>query len=501
MGSNFYIGNNQNASGLYEPLRQYRGDPRFERDDARLLAEQAERRQLTPREVSNYWLNQAISEIQAEPSRWFRLLAWKAFLTLHATEIVDAESERVHARDSLLLRLMLPLLHFGILLPLAVLGIWLTRQDFVRWGTLYAIIIVFSLSVVVFYVMGRYRYPLVPVLTLFAAAGLLEATHRLWSKTGLGDLAIGVSCAVGVAILSNWPQPKLIFDQVTYINIANALQDMHRPQDSIAPLKEALKIQPRYADAYNNLGNAYLAMGQSEDAIASLSQAIKLNPRMTFAYLNLARAFESRGETQQAVESSRQAISLDPLFAEAHQLLGRILCSQGYFSEGIPHLEQAVNLDPKSPEMKGELANGYARQGNYREGIQVLREAYREHPKSIEVGNNLAAFLATAPDDRARNGKEAVAIATEIVRRTEGKHPIPLDTLAAAYAEVGDTAQAVKTLLQAMEVARSLGNKDLVRKMSSTLEEYKAGKPHRDDSWKVTPQSLKEGRRPLPDDD
>jgi 4-amino-4-deoxy-L-arabinose transferase-like glycosyltransferase len=40
-GPNFYIGNNANASGTYQPLRFGHGDPKYERQDARELAEQA----------------------------------------------------------------------------------------------------------------------------------------------------------------------------------------------------------------------------------------------------------------------------------------------------------------------------------------------------------------------------------------------------------------------------------------------------------------------------
>ena len=39
-GSNFYIGNNEHANGMYAPLRFGRGDARFERDDAAAIAEQ-----------------------------------------------------------------------------------------------------------------------------------------------------------------------------------------------------------------------------------------------------------------------------------------------------------------------------------------------------------------------------------------------------------------------------------------------------------------------------
>jgi hypothetical protein len=51
-GPNFYIGNNETASGIYQPLRFGHGDPRYERQDATELAQQATGRPLTAAEVS-----------------------------------------------------------------------------------------------------------------------------------------------------------------------------------------------------------------------------------------------------------------------------------------------------------------------------------------------------------------------------------------------------------------------------------------------------------------
>src|SRR5204862_1256761 len=53
-GPNFYIGNNAEADGTYQPLRVGRGDPEYERQDATEIAERALGRSMTPAEVSNY---------------------------------------------------------------------------------------------------------------------------------------------------------------------------------------------------------------------------------------------------------------------------------------------------------------------------------------------------------------------------------------------------------------------------------------------------------------
>ena len=117
-GPNFYIGNHGEADGTYRPLRFGRGDALFERDDATALAEAAVGRELTPAAVSRYWVTRALTDIVAEPGRWFWLLGRKMALTVNAVEVADTESQYAHAEHSWPLMLTGWFSHFGVLVPL-----------------------------------------------------------------------------------------------------------------------------------------------------------------------------------------------------------------------------------------------------------------------------------------------------------------------------------------------------------------------------------------------
>ncbi|MCA1586613.1 MAG: glycosyltransferase family 39 protein [Acidobacteria bacterium] len=173
-GPNFYIGNNPQADGTYMSLRFGRGSPEFERVDATEIAERALERPLTPGEVSSYWTNRAWRFITTEPGRWLWLTARKAALLVNATEMIDTESQEAHAEYSWPVRLLQPLAHFGVLVPLAVFGVWITWRDRGRLWILYALGLTYAVSTVIFFVFARYRYPLAPVLLLFATAGVAK---------------------------------------------------------------------------------------------------------------------------------------------------------------------------------------------------------------------------------------------------------------------------------------------------------------------------------------
>ena len=127
-GPNFYIGNHAGSDGTYRPLRYGRGDPSFERDDATALAEASRGRELTPSEVSRYWFGSTLTDIGAAPGRWFGLLGRKAALGVNRVEVMDTESQYAHADHSLPLTVTGWIAHFGLLIPLAALGVIATRS-------------------------------------------------------------------------------------------------------------------------------------------------------------------------------------------------------------------------------------------------------------------------------------------------------------------------------------------------------------------------------------
>ena len=222
-GSNFYIGNNSAANGLYVPLLPARGNAQFERRDATELAERASGRPLTPGEVSAYWSGRAFAFIREHPGRWLALMGRKLLLVFNATEVGDTEDLYGTSDYCSVLRVLRPVLNFGVLLPLAVLGVGMTWERRPRVWFLYLFSAVYATSVALFYVFARYRYPLVPPLVVLACAGvalgwraLRERRTRLVAVWGAAALV-----AAGVTALPLVPTGSL--RALTEIGIGNDL--------------------------------------------------------------------------------------------------------------------------------------------------------------------------------------------------------------------------------------------------------------------------------------
>ena len=112
--------------------------------------------------------------------------------------------------------------------------------------------------------------------------------------------------------------------------------------------------------------------------------------------------------------------------------------------EAVAQLKNAVALDPDLGEAHYYLGNALIAQNHVAEAIEQWRQTLRIDPNYVAALNDIAWVLATSADDSIRNGGEAVRLAAQAVELTQGRQPVALGTLAAAYAEADRFAEAVK---------------------------------------------------------
>jgi tetratricopeptide (TPR) repeat protein len=128
------------------------------------------------------------------------------------------------------------------------------------------------------------------------------------------------------------------------------------------------------------------------------------------------------------------------------------------------------------------LMRGYcsAKQGSYSAAIADYEKSMQLAPQEAAVYNAFAWLLATALDDKVRDGAKAVTMAQKAVEITEGKDTNYMDTLGATFAEAGRFEEAVATQEKVLSlVPKDIDKKDLAE-MKVRLGLYKKSKPFRD---------------------
>jgi Tfp pilus assembly protein PilF len=366
-GPNLYIGNNPSADGTYAALREGRGTPDYERQDATELAEAAAGRRLSPSEVSNYWVRQTIEFVRSQPAAWLALMVSKAGLVWNRTEFVDTESQSSYEDWSPLLRGLGFFGHFGVLVPLAVFGVFVTWRDRSRFGVYLAMTVAYVASIVMFYISDRYRLPLVPFLMLFAAAGLVSIVPfvRTASRPAV---AVAVAVTGAIAIATNRPLLSAdLMRATTETNLGVALQTDGRLEEAEAHYRRSIAIDPDYGPAYVNLGMALMARGDAlvrmnreTEAIAAYRESLQLNPNNSLLHFTVGSLLVKAERFEEAIGEFRAGLALAPDSAEAHNNLGGALAATGRPAEAIAEFEQALRLNPNllSARRNLELTRG-----------------------------------------------------------------------------------------------------------------------------------------------
>ena len=224
-------------------------------------------------------------------------------------------------------------------------------------------------------------------------------------------------------------------------NLGVALIARRQPAEAAIHLRKALESTPNDARLHGYLGLALAASGHIDEAMVHYRNALKIKPDDAQAHYNLGNALLGRGQADEAITEYRTALKIKPDYTAAYVNLGVVLAAGGQPSEGIAH---------------------------YRKALQIK-------PDSTQIQNNLAWLLATYPEASIRNGVEAVELAQRAVQHSGGQQPEILNTLAAAYAEMGRFSEAVETARRAFDIASAKDNATLARAIQARIKLYQAG--------------------------
>ena len=181
--------------------------------------------------------------------------------------------------------------------------------------------------------------------------------------------------------------------------------------------RKAIEFQPDHSDAHFWLGIALTNLGKQEEAIAALRKAIELKPGDFGHYRSLSLALWRHGKLDEAINAIRKAIELQPDHGDLYVRLGSILIQQGKMEEGVVAFDKAIALNPAD----------------------------------ANILNQLAWFLATAPESQHRDLPRAVELAKKGVDLAPNDGAI-WNTLGVAQYHAGDWQAAIDGLQKAMDL-------------------------------------------------
>ena len=118
-------------------------------------------------------------------------------------------------------------------------------------------------------------------------------------------------------------------------------------QDFAGSIKEydkAIKLDPKYTDAYYNRGSSKMYVKDYKGAVADFDKAIQQKPDFLNAYTNRGVAKLKLNDTKNAIKDFDSAIQLDSKNALAFFMRGQVKLQSGDMDGGCSDLSQAKQL-------------------------------------------------------------------------------------------------------------------------------------------------------------
>ena len=189
--------------------------------------------------------------------------------------------------------------------------------------------------------------------------------------------------------------------------------------NAIADFTEAIRLDPKLAQAYYNRGVAYSVKGDSTRPLPitqrrsdsprmtprrittgalpmgrratparpslTYTAAIRLDPKLAKAYCGRANAYDDKGESNKVIDDYNEAIRLNPRVCQSVFRPRSCLREEGRVGQGHCRLHEAIRLNPTNVKAYYGRGTIHLRRDAPDNAIADFTEAIRLDPKSAEA--------------------------------------------------------------------------------------------------------------------
>lgn len=297
-----------------------------------------------------------IREMITHPVDFLILYGRKTYYLFHSHEFPSNLNYYMFRRFSVLLQT--PWSKFAIFTSFGLVGMVLGLAKFHRLKLLYLFFVGVSLSMLLAYVPGRFRPPLVPIVMLFA----FYAVSYLWDKLKERNFKRFVPFFVLALLLFFGFDRKLEEEKIRDID-------------------------------YVHLGEAYNEKGQTEKALMSYQMAARINPYCQNAYQGILPILQSRGLTEKAIEILKAGHAKAPSMSYLSYKLARLYLEKEQFRNAETIYREILESDPDNAMIRNDLAVALIRLNKRNEAVEELRKAMKIQPDLEGVEKNLVKLL------------------------------------------------------------------------------------------------------------
>lgn len=251
-----------------------------------------------------------------------------------------------------------------------------------------------------------------------------------------------------------------------FVNLGDAYFKNKNYELAVAPLQQALKLNPNLLAAHQTLGISLLLLGNAAQAIPHLEKAPSAE-LLGLAYLEAGRLADAIGAWQRALAehpkdpdvlyffgratalASRQAfdrlMAIDPGSARAHEAIADRDADEGRFSDALKEYQESLRLEPYAPGVHLAAGKALAAVGNWSAAVMEFRRESALRPENTETLYCLG--VALLQQGHPQEALDALAHADQIAPDM----PATLLGVGKAAFQAGDTTRAEQSLTKLLD--------------------------------------------------
>ena len=135
-----------------------------------------------------------------------------------------------------------------------------------------------------------------------------------------------------------------------HFNRGAVLQQLNRPEESLASYDQAIAVKPDYAEGFCNRGLVLAQLKRWAAALTSYDRAVAIKPDFAQAHFNRGIVLKELGRWDEALAAYERAILLEPRFAEGYCNRGLVFAQLDRWEAALASYNEAVAIKPQFAE-------------------------------------------------------------------------------------------------------------------------------------------------------
>lgn len=293
-----------------------------------------------------------------------------------------------------------------------------------------------------------------------------------------------------------------------YHNMGIIYHNTNKYALALRAYNKAIEFDPKLVDAYYNRGQLYREkMDFCQEAVRDYNQVISLNKNYYGAYFGRGVCRVESREYKKALEDFNIAIEINPKFAFPYNSRGCLFFEFGKFEQALDDYNKALLLSPNNFQFLTNRALLYSETDQYQLALEdfltliklypneaktyysigllykhmgKISESVESYEKAIDLNpqftwsyNNLAEIFYSSTDLKYRNPEKAVNLLLKALEISGPRVPAYNQSLAAAYAQLGQFQKSIEYQSVAVDIARERGWDKTLEEYQKELEAYK----------------------------